>query len=105
MAQSASADSQSIQESVQDVSQCFETLTGVRNNLQSYAEEAASKWAGESAEVFKRVMQSADEKLSKIGEALDELGQKLGGAAMAYQSGEEENAQVASNIENLLSGL
>lgn len=105
MAQSASADSQSIQESVNDVQQCFDTLNSVRGNLQAYAEEAASKWAGESAEVFKRVMQSADEKLNKIGEALDDLGQKLGGAALAYQTGEEENSQVASNIENLLSGL
>lgn len=101
----ASQDSAAIQEAVGQVQTCFDTLNSVRNNMQSFAEEAASQWTGQSSQVFTRVMQAADEKLNKIGEVLNELGEKMGGAALQYQENEAENASQASAIESLLDGI
>ncbi|WP_460517217.1 WXG100 family type VII secretion target [Flindersiella endophytica] len=100
----ASSDSVAMEQARGKIEETFDAIDGLRKGLVQYAEQNASEWTGQTAGVFQRVIGLTDEKLVKIGDALNTLATNVGGAAKAYASNEEQQAQTTSKFEGLLGG-
>jgi WXG100 family type VII secretion target len=100
----ASNDSVAMEQAKGKIETAFDEIDNLRKGLIEFTESNQSEWTGMTADVFRQVIGAADEKLVKVGDALNTLGQNVGMAAKAYQANEEEQAQTTSKFQALLDG-
>jgi WXG100 family type VII secretion target len=98
----ASSDSAAMEQARGKIEETFDAIDGLRKGLVDFSEQNQSEWTGQSAQVFRRVIGLTDEKLVKIGDALNTLATNVGGAAKAYAANEEQQAATTSKYEGLL---
>jgi len=99
---SASQDRAAMAEAVNRLSDSVDVMEGIRNNLDSYKQEALGTWKGNAAQTFGRVMARFDEELRTIIQAENDLMEKMGAARRTYEQTEAEQEQSVSSIEGLL---
>jgi WXG100 family type VII secretion target len=92
-------------EAAKDVGDSFDVIIGIKGKLRDYKTEAIGQWEGNAARSFSRVMDTFDDKFQVVGDALNDLREKLGAARMSYEATEEQQQEGVNKIENLLSGL
>jgi WXG100 family type VII secretion target len=92
-------------EAAQRVGDSFDVIIGIKGKLREYKTEAISQWEGNAATTFSRVMDNFDEKFQTVGDALNDLREKMGAARMSYEATEEQQQEGVNKIENLLGGL
>lgn len=100
----ASSDSAAMEQARGKIEETFDAIDNLRKGLVDFTESNAAEFTGQTATVFRRVIGLTDEKLVKIGDALNTLAVNVGGAAKAYAQNEEEQAQITSKFEGLLGG-
>ncbi len=92
-------------EATQRVNDAFDVIIGIKGKLREYRTEASAQWEGNASASFGRVMDTFDEKFQVVGDALNDLNEKLGAARRSYEATEEQQQEGVSKIENLLGGL
>lgn len=100
----ASNDSVAMEQAREKIETAFDEIDNLRKGLIDFTESNAHEWTGGTADVFRQVIGRADEKLVKVGDALNTLGQNVGMAAKAYAANEEEQQQTTSKFQALLDG-
>jgi WXG100 family type VII secretion target len=91
-------------EAAQRVGDSFDVIIGIKGKLQEYKSEAAGTWEGNASRAFVRVMDTFDTKLQTVGDALNDLREKMGAARMSYEASEEQQQEGVNKIEELLGG-
>ena len=92
-------------EAAQRVGDSFDVIIGIKGRLQDYKSEAIGTWQGNASTSFSRVMDTFDTKLQTVGDALNDLREKMGAARMSYEATEEQQQEGVNKIEDLLGGL
>lgn len=100
----ASSDSVAMEQARGKIETTFDSIDALRKGLVDFSEQNASEWTGQSSEVFRRVIGLTDEKLQRIGDALNTLATNVGGAAKAYSANEEQQSATTKKFEDLLGG-
>lgn len=92
-------------EAAQRVGDSFDIIIGIKGKLRDYKSEAVASWDGNAATTFSRVMDNFDEKFQVVGDALNDLREKMGAARMSYEATEQQQQDGVNKIEDLLGGL
>jgi WXG100 family type VII secretion target len=100
----ASNDSIAMEQARGKIETAFDGIDQLRKGLVEFVEQNQNEWTGGTANVFREVIGRADEKLVKVSDALNNLGQNVGMAAKAFQANEEEQQQTTSKFQALLDG-
>lgn len=92
-------------DAAQRVGDSFDVIIGIKGKLRDYKTEAMSTWDGNAAATFGRVMDNFDEKFQVVGDALNDLREKMGAARMSYEATEQQQQEGVNKIEDLLGGV
>lgn len=83
----------------------FETINGIRGQVQTHKQELLSTWDSDASRTFGQVMDKWDEKTRHVLNALNDLREGLGASEIKYQVTEDEQKEGVSKIDGLINNL
>lgn len=101
----ASQDRAAMHQAAERTGEAFETINGIRGQVQTHKSELLATWESDSAMTFGQVMDKWDEKTRNVLQALNDLRDGLGAAKIKYQVTEDEQQQGVSKIDGLINNL